>query len=74
MVEIRVTRRWPYRDEGCPGHTDVSARQGHYFQAVDLSTAIRDAYAWLIASYPFQTDVLDIQYWGNDPRKGQVIE
>ena len=75
-VEIRVTRRRPY-EEGCPGHRDLGARQGHYFMGDDFAEALSRAYYWFLSEYgsEFQAKhYIDIQWWGDDPRRGQVIE
>ena len=41
LKEYRCTRNAPYRSPNCPGHTDCSARQGHYIYAQSREDALR---------------------------------
>lgn len=76
QVEIRVTLRWPYRDVGCPGHTDVSARQGHYIKGRTLFEAIGKMYETFKGVYneTIMDAGFDVQWWGDDDRRGMLIE
>jgi len=39
--EFRCTRNAPYTEPGCPGHTALKARQGHYIVAYSHEEALR---------------------------------
>lgn len=41
MPEFRCTRRSPYSNPNCPGHTDTRCRQGHYIEAPSAYEALR---------------------------------
>jgi hypothetical protein len=40
MNEYRCTRNRIYESPGCPGHTQLEARQGHYIQADSEADAL----------------------------------
>ncbi len=56
MNHYRCTRDAPYDDPNCPGHKDVTARQGHYVNAETED----DARAKMAREFPGETFV--IQY------------
>ncbi len=72
--EFRVTVRTNYTP-GCPGHTDPRARQGHYFRANNVVEAAAAAWKEIHRNQPWVKgpDALDIQYWGNHPKRGQIV-
>lgn len=41
MREYRCTRRSPYSNPNCPGHTDSRCRQGYYIEAPSAYEALR---------------------------------
>jgi hypothetical protein len=51
MPEFRLTRIEIYSDPNCPGHNDVSARQGHYIPA----ESEEEARAQMIEWFPNET-------------------
>jgi hypothetical protein len=40
--EYRCTRRSPYSNPNCPGHTDTRCRQGYYIEAPTAYDALRE--------------------------------
>lgn len=57
MNQYRCTRPGCY-EKGCPGHTDPSARQGHYIYAETREDAIEQ----MIKRFPDDVH-FDIQLW-----------
>jgi hypothetical protein len=64
---IRVTRPEKYTSNDCVGYTNLSARQGHYFQGETVNEALDEA----TQAYP--TEVLDAQYWDGQGNRGDYI-
>ncbi len=64
---FRVSRPFVYRSPKCPGHRDVSARQGHYTDACCATQAARIITARLLAAKAFTNgataETLDVQVW-----------
>ena len=68
MKQFRVTRPELYIDFNCPGHADVKARQGHYY---NVETA-RDAV--IAASKDFDDNYFDVQQWDDATLEGGKVE
>ena len=63
MNQYRCTRPEVY-EEGCPGHTEPGARQGHYIDALTEEEALMRMKQWFPAESWF-----DIQLWKQDRRR-----
>ena len=57
LREFRCTRRAPYRNPNCPGHKDVTARQGYYIEAHSALLAGVE----MRVSFPHDIDGFDIE-------------
>ncbi len=55
--EYRCTRRALYKTEGCPGHTNLSARQGYYIRADSKEEALRT----MAQDFPKDVEGFDVQ-------------
>jgi hypothetical protein len=62
MNEYRVTRRQPYMSPNCPGHADVSARQGYYIDAPNAEEARKEM------AKRFPGEAFDVQTWKENVR------
>lgn len=60
MNEYRCTRRSPYNSPNCPGHKDVLARQGYYFEVETEAEALEK----MNVKFPNDNGEFDIQLWG----------
>jgi hypothetical protein len=58
LPEWRCTRRSPYHP-GCAGHTDLSAREGHYIRAATAEEAKQE----MRKRWPADVDGFDVQLW-----------
>lgn len=63
-THFRVTRLSVYKNPNCPGHKDVSARQGHYVDACCATQAARIVNLRLINRGDYSvSETLDVQVW-----------
>ena len=69
MNEYRLTRRAPYSNPNCLGHTDLSARQGYYVVASTEAGAQEAFYK----RYPqYKNEGIDVQLWYANVKNTQV--
>lgn len=59
MIEWRCTRNQPYLTSGCPGHADLSARQGYYCRAASEAEAL----AFMHRAFPRDWAGFTAQEW-----------
>ncbi len=57
LREFRCTRRMPYRNPTCPGHKDLTARQGYYVNAPTAALAEAE----MRASFPHDAEGFDVE-------------
>jgi hypothetical protein len=63
--EYRCTRRSPYSNPNCPGHTDTRCRQGYYIEAPTAYDALRE----MRRDFPHDPLGFDIEEAKDDARK-----